>query len=626
MPSVSSLAGSKPRLAALRDWSLPPRVVRVLGDPRFRLEGPLLALHVGWDGVAATVEEPGILRKWNVASGRQLGRHDLSEMEMVWGFSKDGRRLASAADDWSLWDVGQGKLLYVRPAGSWTTAIAFSTDGLHLATGHDDGRVRLWELHSGRVERVFEHGAPVSALAFGHDGQALAVAGEDRAITLWHVRLGVKQGRLVGHTDRITSLCWDPNGQFLASSGWDTTARLWDSFTCEPIYLLNGQAPQVVVAQFAPQGNLLATADGEHVIWIWDPFCGRVVHRLRGHTGEVTCMAFTTDGKQLLTGGTDGRIVVWDLQTGRNVLRGGEAEPTGIHLSVGPEGRQLASVVGTAMLHVWSEQPDGKTRCDTLSAPNPAVAIAHACDRRLLISGHADGRLLVWDTQSFRPLHTLHEHRTRIAALAVDASGTLLASAGGADGYVYLWSLAEFEAKLLIPKAAGPSTAEAVAFVPGRPLLLVAGVDRLSPSAGVEGDLVLWDLVEPGIIGRTRQGGTALAMHPSGQTVAVALLSESIGLFSLPELTLIQEFVGHQAPATALAYSSDGNTLYSSGADGSVRVWNSASGHLLHSLDLETPVRDLALAPGGRILYTANADTTFYVIDLSGGRPALTGG
>ena len=121
------------RLESLQNWTLPPRIVRMLGDARFRLEGPLLALHVGPHGDAWSVEEPGVLRHWTVETGREHSQVTLSDLELSWCFSNNGRWLASAADDWSLWDIHKSSLLLTKRQPSWVTALFFLPDGERLS-------------------------------------------------------------------------------------------------------------------------------------------------------------------------------------------------------------------------------------------------------------------------------------------------------------------------------------------------------------------------------------------------------------------------------------------------------------------------------------------------------------
>src|SRR5262249_1658296 len=105
---------------------------------------------------------------------RMLDWHLLSELETLWTFSGDASLLASGSDDLSLWDAPHGRLMAVLEQPSWVTAMAFSPDSDLLATGHDDGVVRLWHVETRRLVRELPaHDHPVSALAFSADSGRL---------------------------------------------------------------------------------------------------------------------------------------------------------------------------------------------------------------------------------------------------------------------------------------------------------------------------------------------------------------------------------------------------------------------------------------------------------------------
>ena len=71
--------------------------------------------------------------------------------------------------------------------------LAFSPDGQTLASGGDDGRVKVWDVSGGKEPTTLagRHG-PVLALAFAPDGRTLATGSSDATIRLWNV-VGGKQ-------------------------------------------------------------------------------------------------------------------------------------------------------------------------------------------------------------------------------------------------------------------------------------------------------------------------------------------------------------------------------------------------------------------------------------------------
>lgn len=609
--------GSSTELQTLKGWKLPARVVRVLGDPRYRVEGALRALLPMYDGTTWTVEEPGILRQWTTREGQELQHQDLSDLEMLWALGGTQPNLASAADDLTFWNASTGTATKTIRQPAWITALAFRPDGAVLATGHDDGRVRLWEVATATMLREWQmEASPISTVAFSTDAQRLAVGREDRTLVLLDVIHGVVLGKLQGHTDRISGIAWHPSTRFFATSSWDTTCRLWNLQQGEQVFILNGQADQVQTVAFSPDGSILASSDSEATIWLWDPFQGKVLRKLKSHIGEVTQLAFTPSGEQLISGGSDGRLILWDVATGENILKTAADSTHASRIKLSPQQNEVAAILGGSSIYVWDAQL-GSPKKTIEAMPSLATAIAYQQGEAQLASGHDDGRVFFWNTTTGKQEGQTHDHNTRITTMAVDAEGKRLATGGSTDGYVFIIEIATNDIQLLIPGATQGCTVETLAFVPNSTMLAVAGIDW--KSSGQEGCICLWDLAKPAKVNSAPVAGTALAPHPQGKQLAVATLNESICIYSLPELSLQMELQGHAGLVTALAYTSDGTKLLSSGDDGTVRVWETATGKELQLCETDVSIRDLSISADGRFVYTANANATAYVIDLKHG-------
>lgn len=592
MASVMSPSGSVPKM-------------QVYGDPQLHTDGELIALCFAPDGTLWSVEEPGVLRHWNAESGQQLGSQSLSDLETLWCFSGDARVLASASNDLSLWDVSSGQVLTAIAQESWVAALAFHPDPTFVATGHDDGMVRCWDLAGLQILHTLrQHQKPISAVAFSADGSKLAAASEDKTISLWDTKTGKMLGLLQGHTDRIPALAWHPSGQSLVSAGWDTTARIWDIAKLQPALLLNTHSGQVTALAFSKDGKLLACADSNLAVHVWDFAAKKTLQVLQGPQSEIHALAFSADGTTLAVNG-DRLIHLCNPRTGKT--KTGAAPRTGAKnsVAVSPDGKTLVTNGGGNAAGVWNVAT--RQALFDLDAPYPVHAVVYSPDGKR-IAGALGKQIRLWDAATGRVHADWDGPVEPITELAFSPDGAMLASASATGLAVWIWRVADGEPILIIPDALDGCTVEALAFHPGSTRLAVGGIDWLA-TGGSNGAIALWDI--PGRFEEAAlfEGTTGVAMHPAGKHLALATLEQSIGIWDFASQQLIDEFLGHDGPVTALAYSPDGKVLASGSDDRTLRLWNE-KGEEIAVAELDSQITALTFSPDGQFLYTGNANTT----------------
>jgi RNA polymerase sigma factor (sigma-70 family) len=306
------------------------------------------------DGKA--IAAPGLdgnLRLWDTATGKELRQFAGGQGELRFlRFLPDGKELIAAWDQsgrtyertYFIWDAATGKERhrFVLPQGYGSICTELSPDGKLLAEGEFElnhpCKVRWFDLATGKEvgTSAGAHEDFVQALAFSSDGLLLASAGRDFKVRVWELATGKQRvvlalPRKEGRSDgtEFCSVAFTADGKTLLSSERQWYQRdgekpgyveagnrviLWDLTTGEPRRQYENPIKHDATSRyFFPEENVLAFRELLGRIHLWNIGTGREVSRLKRQTLYADGMVFGPDGRPLATQDSDGTLLIWDL-------------------------------------------------------------------------------------------------------------------------------------------------------------------------------------------------------------------------------------------------------------------------------------------------------------------------
>jgi WD40 repeat protein len=263
-------------------------LIAILGEQLFAEEVHLFAFSPDVRVIAKS-DQFGKVHVWDVASMRPV-REPLN--------TEDSGQFEPPPSD--------GKTL---PRHKDVNDIAFSGDGRTMAIARWTS-VLLWDTVTWRkLEPPLRHREEVHTVAFSPDGRSIATGCEDGAVRLWsRTRAGEPVSRLE-HADRVKRVVFSPDGKFLATMCDDGTTRLWDTTSGQPLGEPLRFTDSVAALSFLRDSSIVMTSIGADLmrkpssLLLWDsassrpigmPFGGRLGLRLLG-------TAVYADGESILT-------------------------------------------------------------------------------------------------------------------------------------------------------------------------------------------------------------------------------------------------------------------------------------------------------------------------------------
>lgn len=286
-------------------------------------------------------------------------------------------------------------------------ALAFSPNGVLMASGSADYKIRLSDVTSGRYLRSLTGAGVVHSIAFTADSRQVIAASED-GVRLWEVGSGrlVKVLSAKGHASRFILATNTTASQFVFAS-MDGHAEVWD-VTLENKRLEYNVDVGTSAIAFQPNGERVVTASA-YALKQWDATEGRLLN-LRDVYYHIDAFGFSADSQRLILSAT--RLVSPSIEAGLNLPP---------ETSLYPAGNEGASFF-EGILILW-DVPNGKEihrwvahqgRIDSVRfSPDGTKIMSWATQERSPTNPVQKKQIIrLWDAITYAELDRLiaHEH------------------------------------------------------------------------------------------------------------------------------------------------------------------------------------------------------------------------
>lgn len=453
-----------------------------------------------------------------------------------------------------------GKVVHVLEGhNDWVRGCCYSPDGRLIASGGDDGVVRLWDAETANMLHTFKLGRYVYQVLFTSDNRLVAITG--LTIDIWDASTGTHLKSISSPEDSPTDIHSSPDGKKLVVAKEtavvvfdvppDPRAQGWVESTVNT----EDNSGFVRSVRFSPDGALIAYTQGSK-IFLRDIESGKTCRIFEGHESNIDGLAFWHNSKYLASGSDDNTIRVWET---------------------------------------YEETETGGSLCVLDGHQNYVNCVSFSADGSRLASGSSDSTIRIWIWKGWsngsnqKPVYEIEKvirgHDRIILSLSFDPNEQHLLLSSG-DKTARVWDIGTRQ-----EADAGQDEA-------GQP-------PKPSHSEGHSTTI------------------SFVAFSPNGKMFASASSDGKICLWDGDKGHLLCSFTEHEVDIMSLDFSRDGSTLVSASKDRTALVWNTDLQVIKHRLlGHRDWVRCAVISPDGKLVASASDDESVRVWDLSSLPPA----
>ncbi len=544
---------------------------------------------------------------------REIQKFDDQTKQWSCRWSPDGTKLASGGNDGKvrIRDGINGSVErdLIGHRGS-VFSLAWSKGGRRLATASVDSTIRVWDTTSGQQLNCFQHSEQFMAVTWGPQSTGLAAATRDGLVRVWNMDKGKETRSISTSMSGISSLHWHPREPWLAAGHADGVVRVWHAGTGESLRELEHSPRAVTGVRWSPDGSRLASVGVGGVTRV----SAAATLQMQWQTdsgGQLQSVVWSPDGERLATASQDRSVRELSANSGR-VLRHLNGHTDSVwSIDWHPDGQRIASAGHDGTIRVWPGSADSGNRLLRSLGRFNATSVAWSPDGELVATCGSSRTVHILKARTGQHVQRMNRHTSSCRAVRWNADGTLLASTSW-DEKVILWDphtgrqSREFDGHVRGEQVSWENVVHCVCWSPDGKRLVSGGHDPT---------MYVWDARTGKLITRFSKHRAivdSVDWHPTLNLVVSCSHDGKILVWNPESGELSRAPVSaHSDVANDVRWNPDGRTFASAGADGTARIWAVASGELVRTFTGHFgPVRCVRWNADGNRLATCSPDGT----------------
>ncbi len=446
-----------------------------------------------------------------------------------------------------------------------------SHDMRWIATGDQDGIVKIWDTQNGRCVRKIDWGSTrrgrnsVLHVHFSPDGQHLAASGFGHStVYTWHTG---------DETPLVSFAVEDPKFDDYRKRGVDYDRHF-------PI-------------AFSPDGNLFAFVSAPDTVTISDINVGKDIAKLTGHTAPVHTLLFSACGQYLAGANVGATIQIWDIQNESLAMMPTAYEGKRARLAYTTDNTlQVADVHGNKVV-IWDASKGEKLDVfETVGYTDRASRFSSDGTQFAVCSTRGD--VQIWKAGIPSKVSSFSGFKsTAYSVVFLQEGKTLVSSHWGRSNKVF-WDVASREIlRVLPPLTERTSLRRSIALSPCEEMLAVDTSDRNVEVWHIASETLIAELT--GHENETYQ--ISLAFSSTGKSLVSAGANEAY-VWDVEFWKKRHSLTEQTGLVVKIAFHPDGNLFVTSARDGTARLWNVETGEQVAPLPLPDTLDDTSLYRG----------------------------